>query len=304
MATPSPARPAPRSSHRPRRRAAPLGGALAAALVLLVTACGTGAAPSPTAGTLPEGSSLRSLSTDGTQREYRAYRPQGLKAAAPLVMVFHGYTWTASRTESEFGWNALADAERFVVVYPEGLNEGFNAGRCCGISSDTEVDDVGAALAILNDVATAVPLDTDRLYATGFSNGGAMTYRMACETDRFAAFGPVAGGLVVDCKDAKPASILHVHGLADTQVPFEGDSDIWRTPTTELMAQWRKRDDCAKATTTDSGPTHLETSACASGREVNLLTIDGLDHAWPTKADGVDATSTLWEFFRRHPRGH
>lgn len=285
-------------------------GLLLVALTLAVAACGSPSAPSagtptPTSATLAEGSSERVISVGNTQRSYRVYRPQGITTAAPLVMVFHGYTWNAARTEDTFGWNMLADAQRFIVLYPEGLNQGFNAGGCCGISSDTHVDDVSAALAMVDDVAKTIALDTDRLFVTGFSNGGAMTYRMACETDRFAAFGPVAGGLVVDCKDGKPASILHLHGLADTDVPVVGDSRIWRTPVDQVLADWRTRDDCAApGAPTTSGTSHRVTATCAAGREVGLITIDGLRHAWPTAADGLDATSTLWAFFAKHPRGH
>ena len=306
MATPATTRTNARAgaAPRPAHETLPLGLLLLAALALLLSACATGTATGPRAGTLTEGSSRRSVTLGGTERGYRVYRPAGIAAAAPAVMVFHGYTGSAARTEQEFGWNRVADAERFVVVYPEGLNQGFNAGRCCGASSDTGVDDVAASLAMLDDVAARIPLDADRLYVTGFSNGGAMAYRLACETDRFAAFGPVAGGLVVDCDDAAPASILHIHGLADSVVPPGGDTAIWRTPVADVIAAWRGRADCSEPTASENERTRLSMASCAAGREVGLLTVEGLDHAWPTAGDGVDATSTLWAFFRRHPRGH
>ncbi len=296
MSTPTPTRPA---SRRRTALTRPL-----LALLVLAAACTTGGGTTPYPdGALTQGSTLHSVTVGDSLREYRVYLPRRLASPAPLVMVFHGYTGNAARTEQEFGWNELADSEGFVVAYPEGLNEGFNAGGCCGASSETGVDDVGATLAILDDLGAAVPLDPRRLYVTGFSNGGAMAYRLACETDRFAAFGPVAGGLVVDCDDARPTSILHIHGLADSIVPFAGDAGVWRLPIADAVAGWRARDDCARASVTTNGPTRLEASACASGREVSLLTVGGLGHAWPTRADGLDATATLWAFFSRHDRG-
>jgi polyhydroxybutyrate depolymerase len=77
-------------------------------------------------------------------------------------------------------------------LYPDGVDASFNAGMCCGTAM-TGVDDVAAALAMADDVADLVPLDDSRLYVTGFSNVAAMTYRIACETNRFAAFGPSQG---------------------------------------------------------------------------------------------------------------
>lgn len=261
--------------------------------------------PSATAVSRPValGSSERWVTVAGRNRQYRVYRPARLPAKAPLVLVFHGYSMSAAQVEQSFGWDQLADAEGFLVVYPQGLDGGFNAGGCCGTSSVTNVDDVGATLAMVDDVAAQVPLDAARLHVTGFSNGGALAYRLACETDRFAAFGPVAGGLVVDCPDAAPTSILHIHGLADPVVPFDGGTVVWQTPVTNVLADWRARDQCAAPAISDTGRTHLSAATCPAGREVDLLTIDGLQHAWPTKADGVDATATLWAFFKRHPRG-
>lgn len=279
-----------------------IGRLLVALVVVLVTAGNCASVPGM--GSVGEGSAHRSVAVGDTDREYRVYRPKGISGPAPLVMVLHGYTGNAAQAEEEFGWNELADQKHFVAAYPEGLNEGFNAGGCCGASSDDGVDDVAAVLAMLDDVAAAVPLDPERLYVTGFSNGGAMAYRLACETDRFAAFGPVAGGLVANCQDPEPTSILHVHGTSDRVVPFDGVTDIWRTPVVEVLADWRERDDCGTPAATTKGRTQLTTASCAAGREVGLLAVDGLDHAWPTADDGLDATETLWAFFERHPRGH
>lgn len=282
--------------------------ALAALVLGLLAACTTPAgepSPSPDEGGLPVGSSVQQVDVDGTTRTYRAYRPAGLDGPAPLVLFFHGYGGSAEQAEADYGWDALADAEGVVVAYVDGVENSFDAGSCCGPAREAGVDDVGAALAVVDDVAERVAVDPDRRYAAGFSNGGAMTYRLACETDVFAAFGPVGGGELVDCSGARPASLLHVHGARDVVVPVDGDPDgtgMGHPPVAESVAGWRDRLGCEPPVTTDEDRVVTTTAGCPDGREVTLVVADVLEHTWPTAATGVDATRTLWEFFAAHGR--
>lgn len=185
----------------------------------------------------------------------------------------------------------------------EGVEDSFNAGVCCGEAMEQGVDDVAAALAAVDQVATSIPVDADRLYVTGFPNGGAMTYRMACETDRFAAFGPVGGGQVVDCADRAPTSILHIHGAADTTVPIGGDpAGMGHPPIEETLAGWRAFQQCESPVKSSSGGVRRSSAACAGNREVGLIVVDGLTNTWPTTANGLAGAETLWQFFAGHRR--
>ncbi|NKY09059.1 PHB depolymerase family esterase [Cellulomonas hominis] len=283
--------------------------ALAALVLAVLAACGPGSgsdAPSGgDAGALPVGSSVQQVEVDGTTRTYRAYRPAGLDEPSPLVLFFHGYGGSAEQAEAEYGWDEVADSEGVVVAYVDGVENSFDAGSCCGPAMEAEVDDVAAALAVVEDVAGRVAVDPDRRYASGFSNGGAMTYRLACETDVFAAFGPVGGGELVDCDGAAPASLLHIHGARDAVVPVGGDPDgtgMGHPPVEETVAGWRDRLGCAPPVTTDEDRVVTSTAACPDGREVTLVVADVLEHTWPTGSAGVDATTVLWEFFAAHPR--
>jgi polyhydroxybutyrate depolymerase len=252
---------------------------------------------------LPVGSSVRKVSVNGLVRTFRVYRPAALADDAPLVVAFHGFGGSAHSSESYYGWNAVADREEFVVLYPEGIDNSFNAGACCGNAMLRGVDDVGATLAMVDDVAGTVAIDPDRMYVTGFSNGGAMAYRMACATDVFAAFGPVSGGQVVQCDDPMPTSILHIHGTADTMVPMSGGADgMGHGPIEENVAHWRSLQQCDPPTDSYAEGIRRSSASCADDQEIDLIVLDGLTHVWPTSFNGVDGAQTLWKFFNRHRR--
>lgn len=299
------------SAHRatPRSRAGALATLAAVATLVLVGACGSPAAPGPTpeaGGALAAGRSVRAVTVDGTRRTYRVFRPERLADAAPLVLVFHGYGGDAEEIERGTGWADQAESAGAVVVFPEGVDRSFNAGGCCGEADSKGVDDVAAALAMIDDVAKAVPIDADRVYSTGFSNGGFMSYRLACETDRFAAIAPVAGSRLVACDSPRPTSLLHIHGLADRRVPAAGETrdGVVVPPADQVVAAWRRALACGPATeSTAPGAQVRRTSArCPDGRAVDLVTLASLGHTWPRSSDGLDATSHIWEFFAAHRR--
>ena len=261
--------------------------------------------PAGGGGALPVGSSTQEVTVDGTTRSYRVHRPAGLDGPAPLVLFFHGYGGSAAQAEADYGWDALADEQGVVVAYADGVGKSFAAGTCCGAAAEAGVDDVAAALAVVADVEQRVAIDPARRFAAGFSNGAAMTYRLACETDVFAAFGPVGGGELVGCADAAPASVLHVHGARDAVVPVGGDPDgsgMGHPPVEQTVAGWRERLGCAPPVTTDEDRVVTSRATCPGGREVTLVVADVLEHTWPTAASGVDATRALWGFFAAHGR--
>ena len=274
------------------------------ALALLAESCGSSDAT--TDRTAPPGSSSRPVTVNDTTRNYRLYRPEGITGPAPLVLVYHGWLESVAMTEEQRGWKQAADRHGFVVVFPEGVGESFNAGWCCGTAQSRGVDDVAAAHAMIDDVARTVRVDRRRIYAAGFSNGGMMAYRLACESDRFAAVGPVAGTQVVGCARRRPTSILHIHGAADTLVPLggaEGSADEpGPPPIARVVDGWRSGMRCAPPSVTTTGALRTSESRCPGGRDVDLITIRGLDHVWPIRSMGLDATETVSRFFARHGR--
>ena len=256
--------------------------------------------------TLPSGfvtgTSRHTLTLGGHDRTYRLYKPAGLPASAPLVVMLHGYSGSGKQAETDYKWDGLADSGKFVVVYPDGLNRAWNVNgeTCCGRSGREGVDDVGFISAAIAEVVNNVGINRARVYATGMSNGGIMSYTLACTTDIFAAIGPVAGIQLNPCRSPHPTSVMAVHGTADRLVPYgggQGFSFINSPSVPDVNAFWRSVDQCGAPAITTNGPVITSTAACADNRGAVLITVDQGGHEWPPFA-----TWTLWEFFAAHSR--
>jgi polyhydroxybutyrate depolymerase len=273
----------------------------------------------------PSAVSVRSMMTfGGLERSYHLYRPATLKrdAPVPLVIVLHGGFGTGTQAENTYHWDRAADAHGFVVVYPDGLKRAWNAGACCGYPMQQKIDDVGFITALVNRIVRDENVDPRRIYSTGISNGAFMSYRLACESPlTLAAIGPVAGTFSKPCEHPKPTSVIAIHGLADRNVPFNGGVGVGfdksnRPSVPSTIARWREVDRCTAPIIKDAAGVHDETSQCAEGRVVKLITIDGAGHQWPGSetpppaavavlhldqpSQAFDATAVLWEFFAAH----
>src|SRR5581483_7069562 len=173
--------------------------------------------------TVPIGQSTHLMTVGGKSREYRVFRPDSLPAKASMVLMFHGGFGTAEQAEKDYGWDELAQREHVLLVYPNGVNHAWAVGGgCCGTPGSTGVDDVAFVKAVVAEVKNLVPVDDSRIYATGMSNGALMSYRLACDTTVFAAIAPVAGTVLGSCEKPAPISLIHIHGLADDNIPFDG----------------------------------------------------------------------------------
>jgi polyhydroxybutyrate depolymerase len=259
------------------------------------------------------------LSIGGYDRTFHAYVPALRGASPPLVVVLHGGFGSGAQAEAAYRWDALADRIGFVVLYPDGLQRAWNAGDCCGQRRARNVDDVAFIEAAVGATSRAYATDPKRLYVTGMSNGAMMAYRLACESALpIAAIAPVAGALTVTCDHPRRVSVLHVHGLADRNVPFEGGpgagfARVTYRPVNAALDVFRKADACAAPVTTTNGAVSIVRSACANGDAVQLTTIAGAGHQWPgavpaqaraaallhlePPSTALDATALIWSFF-------
>jgi polyhydroxybutyrate depolymerase len=246
-----------------------------------------------------QGTSVHTIAGD---RSYRMYVPAGLPSPAPLVVMLHGGFGSAQQAERAYGWDQLADGAKFIVAYPDGLGRAWNSGGgCCGRSARDGVDDVGFITAAVADIGRNIAVDQSRIYATGISNGGMMSYALACNTGLFAAIGPDSATQLDPCAAPRPTSVLHIHGTADRMIPFDGSQGIGFAkidgpPVPDLNVFWRNVDQCGAPTVTTDGAVTTSMAACADGRAVGLMTVDGGGHEWPGFA-----TATLWQFFAAHP---
>jgi polyhydroxybutyrate depolymerase len=279
------------------------------------------------------GSTTHIVTVDGEQRTFRLYRPASLPVdkPAPLVVMLHGALGSGKQAEKSYKWNAEADKGKFVVAYPDGYRHTWNVSSdCCGPAVKKQINDVGFIIQMIDAIGGSISIDRSRIYATGISNGGALAYRLACNTNIFAAIGPDSSTLLGDCPSPSPTSVLHIHGLADNTFPYNGGTgkrngagDSQTTNTVgpaipDLINTWRTIDSCSGSITTNEGVVSTAISQCVSGRTVELITIAGAGHQWPgaiadSKADqrlikldppstALDATSIFWKFFSEHAK--
>ncbi len=262
------------------------------------------------------------LEHDGMERTYILHVPAKRSKPAPLVLNFHGRNSNASQQVFLSQMNETSDEEGFVVAYPEGLIDAdlegtgakiqsWNGGTCC--AEPAERDDVGFVRAVVKDIEAKFCIDPKRVYATGMSNGGFMSHKLACDAaDLFAAAAPVSGQLVMpaaDCKPARALPIVMFHGTADMRVPYAGTDRF--IGVRESFEVWRDKNGCSgePEVTFTKGSVSCETyKTCEDDVEVSLCTIEGMGHCWPgqTFCGAVDKSTTdisantaMWELFER-----
>jgi polyhydroxybutyrate depolymerase len=292
-----------------------------------VSSGGCGRAPAPyAAGTHPG-----SLQVGGRDRTFLVHLPPGYDASRPhpLVLLFHGGLGTGMQMEASALMSPIADRERFVVVYPDGITRSWNAGGCCGPPAEQNIDDVGFVAALLDHLESTLCLDRRRIFAGGMSNGAMFSHRLACDlSERVAAVAPVSGtNMTSSCAPRRPVPVMHIHGTEDRHVPWAGGNGcgIAGVPFTSVpdsLAGWQGRNGCvpgAGVPLVQQGDGRCEVQGrCPAGAEVVLCTIQGGGHAWPgggprelvlpaCRADGFQSTSFLaseqiWSFFAAHPR--
>ena len=169
---------------------------------------------------------------DGIDREYLVYIPNEYDASIsiPLVLNFHGFGGTAyDHYKYTSDMTSLADTANFLLVYPQGAagSDGYSHWNIADENSKSDIDDLGFTSAMIDDLIQTYNVDTLRIYATGFSNGAAFTYDLACRlSQRIAAIAPVGENMTLvsydECEATKPTGIISFHGTADESRPYDG----------------------------------------------------------------------------------
>ncbi len=263
------------------------------------------------------------LTHDGLQREYILYVPPSYtgNTPVPLVFNFHGYTSNATEQMWYGDFRGLADTAGFLVVHPEGtlLNGAthFNVG---GWTIGSEVDDVGFTEAMIDSLSAQYNIDADRIYATGMSNGGFMSFLLACQlSDKIAAIASVTGSMTPEtfnaCNPTHPTPVLQIHGTNDGTVPYTGA--IWTQPIADVVSYWQNFNNCAPSPNLTALPNsnpndgstveHFVYSGGNNQVNVEHFKIIGGSHTWPGAFAGVpainydiDASEEVWKFFSRY----
>jgi polyhydroxybutyrate depolymerase len=259
---------------------------------------------------LGPGDHERTIEHDGVMRSYILHvaEEHDAQVAAPLVLNMHGFLSSAQMQVQWSQLNATAGPRGWLVAHPTGTDNSWNGGSCCGEAASSGRDDVAFLSAVVDDIGTLVCIDPRRVHATGMSNGGYMSHRLACDaSDVFASVAPVAAALgVPDCNPPRPISVLAFNGVQDTLVAHDD--------AVTSMQTWAELDGCeATPAKDDFEGGHLHTyEGCDGGSSVKLYTLDPMGHCWPggdesqcfgflgPHSDAIDANTVMLDFFDAH----
>lgn len=228
----------------------------------------------------------------------------------PLLFVLHGYTGQAPSIRNYSGFDSIADEENFIVVYVQGVTDvtnttGWNVDV---VSTFNDVDDVGLFAALIKYFKANYNIANDKIFSTGMSLGGFMSYRLACELDEINSIGSVTGSMAgyYNCVPPNQKSIIHFHGTSDTVVPYNGNA--WSYNVENAHSFWANYNNCqnqSEVTVPDFNgdgvySTQLISYDCDGNREVILYTMQNEGHTWFKKEWGHDVNTSrlIWEFFK------
>jgi polyhydroxybutyrate depolymerase len=273
----------------------------------------------------------KQISIDGVKREYIVHLPPNFTSQKklPLVLVFHGGGGTAQNSIQFYGMNAIADTANFIVVYPNGIKKGWNDGREVKKHSQ---DDIGFIRQLLQRLSQDYPVDEQRIFSTGISNGGFFSFTLALRLpDKFRAIAPVCATIAKDIFDtyrpSKPISLLLINGTEDPLVPYEGGKVGGKlmsrgqcAGTSETIARFLQINQC-KSNATQSPMPNADVNdgctatrfvySCDNGQAVQQIKINGGGHTWPggkhylgkrlvgRTCRDFSATIEVWNFFRK-----
>jgi polyhydroxybutyrate depolymerase len=263
-----------------------------------------------------------SIMSNNIMRKYRLYVPNIYTGSqsVPLILNLHGYTSNALQQQLYSNFMPIADTANFLMVYPEGKaplgNQYWNAGF-----GGTE-NDVLFMSDLIDSLKLIYNIDLNSIYSCGMSNGGIMSYYLACNLpNRIAAIASVTGSMLktwFSCAPSRPFPIMEIHGTADGTVNYLGDATF--APIDSVVKKWSSHNNCNPAPTTFSVPNisltdnstalHYVYSGGTSGSSVELYKVIGGGHSWPgafaflanTNQD-FSASVEIWRFFRKYKLG-
>ena len=259
------------------------------------------------------------LKVGNLKRAYNLHVPSSYnsKKPMPLVLAFHGVGANGKEMAKMTGFSQLAEQAGFIVVYPDAIRKHWDARR--GNQPET-TNDVGFISALIDDLGQRYTLDRDRIYVTGFSNGGTFAYRLACElSDKITAIAAVSATMPENvartCQPVKPISVLLMHGTKDAVIPY-GPPGRALLSVADTVKFWSTRNRCSPQVVKESLPKsphiRLETyQQCNNETTVRLYTIEGAEHGWGDTQSGTtgtpgkpseetNASTIIWDFFSKN----
>ena len=256
------------------------------------------------------GLQTKTLTHDNVNRNYLVYIPDSYDSEIdyPLMFVFHGFGGIATQFINSADMRDLAESNNFIVVYPQGLDLGGTGSHwnCSNPSADnkSDVDDIGFIENLIDQLIVDYPvIDSKRIYAAGYSNGGFMSYYLACNSKKFAAIGSVAGTMLDDsyqsCDAQFPTAMINIHGTDDFDVPYDGNTYYPSIP--EVVDWWKNFNTTPNEdllTNQDGSIEQYKYYNDAGDIYVEHIKIIGGGHYWDDKLNynGKNTSGLIWEF--------
>jgi polyhydroxybutyrate depolymerase len=254
-----------------------------------------------------------SFTHNGVLREYYVYTPSSYTPSsnAPLLFIFHGYGSSATNILFYSDFQDRAEQDGFILVYPQGsLLNGVTHWNVGGWTIGSTVDDVGFTEDVIDIITSEYYINTDRIYSTGMSNGGYMSYGLACNSSKFAAIASVTGSMTPEidnnCAPDHPMPVMQIHGLQEGTVLYTGAS--WSLSIPNVMEYWSSynawdEDPSSIITDLDNGSYILFDSYqnCSNNVGVELILHSTMGHTWPSlNSHSLSATDQIWSFFAKY----
>lgn len=277
------------------------------------------------------------LDVDGVTRELRIHFPPNFSKSdkAPLIISMHGLTSNNKQMQLMTEMDKFTDPLGMITIYPLGLliehprkdqNNKIVTHWNSHSFLNSKVDDVAFISTLIDEAIDTYNVDPDRVYITGMSNGGFMTYNLMCNIpEKIAAAASVTGVLpytmLKECKQDHNIPLLHIHGTKDEAVPFEGVKGE-QPSVAESIGFFRKIYECDDTPTSTEMPdldptdgttvTHIVYENCKAGGAVESYTIHNGSHTWPGSkivnrtphSMDIDSSQIIVDFFKTKSRPH
>ncbi len=256
-----------------------------------------------------------SIDVNGTDRQFILYVPNIYDAStpAPLLFCFHGYGSSASTNYAYTKFRDIADTAGFVLIHPQGSTDAFGTPHFNVGWGTSNVDDVAFTEAMIEYAEGNYNINSSRIYSTGMSNGGFMSYHLACNlSDKIAAVASVTGSMSPstfnNCNPSHPTPALQIHGTSDGTVPYEGDP-LFTKGIDDVINYWVTYNNCDPTASVTPIPDinagdnttvdHFVHGGGDNGVSVELFKVYDGDHDWPGAFGNldIDASAEVWKFF-------
>ena len=254
-------------------------------------------------------------------RDYLTYQPAVYtgNSAVPLVIALHGLGDNMNNF-TNISMNLIADTANFIVVTPQAILEtqitnstAWNSGaQAFGFTLNPTIDDIGFLNELIDTISANYNIDSQRIYFCGFSMGGFMSQRLACESNtQIAAIASVAGtiGGAINCSPGRAVPVCHFHGTADGTVAYSGNQ--YGNDAEDLVEFWALNNSCGSSPTVTILPdlandgytvTHSLYDGCTDNADVEFYSVDAAGHEWlsPPPTNDIFYTAEIWKFFQKH----